>query len=144
MDEEKRQLKDYSNQGVGRFVVMHVTQLNGYFDAMELCDLLGGAIPVTYSSRTSLIQFYWPRPDQVEGITPPDVNRLINQAINTFMAHCDRIEFYDEELGDAVGVRLRRAAGIPAGLLLSLINPLTNCSPDPDEPEMPPFEFGCN
>lgn len=98
---------DYFQQGVGKYVVMHVKKLNGWEDAMDLSDLLCKAVPVTYSAKTSLVQFRWPTTKELaKGETMEHANGVINQAINQFMKRCDRIEFRKKDLEDTKGVTI--------------------------------------
>lgn len=86
---KKKKPQNYSKQGLGKFVVMHVIKLNSWHDAMDLTDLLKGVAIVSYSGETALVQFYWPK------YKPAEVNDIINQAINEFMKRCDRLEFHN-------------------------------------------------
>ena len=104
--EAQPQPRDYALDGIGRYVVMHVLTFNGWYRAKDLSKLLGGLVPVSYASETSLVQFYWPRPDQIVGYDPTAIDELFNQAIGEFMVRCDRIEFRQDELKAATGVTI--------------------------------------
>lgn len=106
MEKEKQQSKDYAPDGIGRHVVMHVTKLKGWQDAKDLSRLLDGAVPISYSTETSLVQCYWPLPCQITSYTPAALDEMFNRAIGEFMARCDWIEFHKVRFKAATGITI--------------------------------------
>ena len=100
-------MTDYITQGPGYFVLMHIIRLNGYYDALDLTEMLGKGFPVWYCGQTARIEFFWPgSPTNTDAASQQRLstqNDAINQALNRFMQRCDAIAFHaDRQLHKGV------------------------------------------